>query len=253
MAWARTMRNRSSLGERDYLVMAKTAKQAAPPPPTGFTGEVPRTPVSQRVSDHIRKRRAERRARPRVPLVVVHNTPATPKRRRSTRISRGSGLLGSGSRPIARRARRRPPRRGALFAVFSVVVASVVLTAAVVEFASWTTATVVFGAAEGVSAGTAWFFGDPNPPAKPPPKPRKPRAAGNPPPKSGGHRCGAPTEDGNACNNPVATAGEKCWRHPGGAPANGTAGPKPKAGPRAKAAGPKKTRKAAPPPVTPTP
>lgn len=232
--------------------MAKTAKQAAPPPPTGFTGEVLRTPVGQRVSDHIRKRRAERQARPRVPLVVVHNTPAAPKRRRSTRISRGSGLLGSGSRPTARRARRRPPRRGTLFAIFSVAVASIVLTAAVVEFASWTTATVVFTAAEGVSAGTAWFFGDPNPPAKPPPTPRKPRAAGNPPPKSGGNRCGAPTEDGSACNNPVAAAGEKCWRHPGGGSSAGGAGTS-KTGPKPKAAGPKKTRKAAPPPVTPTP
>jgi hypothetical protein len=228
--------------------MARTAKQAAPPPPTGFTGEVPRPSVGQKVSDHIRKRRAERRARPRVPLVVVHNTPAAPKRRRSTRISRNASVLGLGSQPRARRARRRPARRGTLFAVFSVVVASVVLTAAVVEFVSWTAATGVFAAAEGVSFGTAWFFGDPNPPAKQPPTPRKPRAAGNPPPKSGGHRCGAPTEDGSACNNPVATAGEKCWRHPGGAPASGT-GPKPKAGPRAKPAGPKKTRKAAPPPT----
>jgi hypothetical protein len=224
--------------------MAKTAKQAAPPPPTGFTGEVPRTPVGQRVSDHIRKRRA----RPRVPLVVVHNTPAAPRRRRSTRISRGSGLLGSGSRPTARRARRRPPRRGALFAIFSVAVASIVLTAAVVEFASWTTATVVFTAAEGVSAGTAWFFGDPNPPAKPPPTPRKPRAAGNPPPKSG-HRCGVPIKNGS-CDNRVRAGKQWCWRHPGGGSSAGGAGT-PKTGPKPKAAGPRKTRKAAPPPATP--
>jgi hypothetical protein len=128
-----------------------------------------------------------------------------------------------------------------LFAVFSVVVASVVLSAAVVEFASWTTATAVFAAAEGVSAGTAWFFGDPNPPAKPPKAPRKPRAAGNPPKGSGGHKCGAPTDDGTPCNNPVSTAEEKCWRHPAGSPKGQAAPTKP--------TGPKKTKKAAPPPA----
>lgn len=217
--------------------MPKTAKQTAPPPPVGFTGEIPRPSLGQKVSDNIRARRAARQARPKRPLVVVHPAPSQPRRR----ATRQQGVLNLGGRPTARRARRRPPRRGMLFAVFSVVVASVVLSAAVVEFASWTTATAVFAAAEGVSAGTAWFFGDPNPPAKPPKAPRKPRAAGNPPKGSGGHKCGAPTDDGTPCNNPVGTAGEKCWRHPAGSPKGQAAPTKP--------TGPKKTKKAAPPPA----
>lgn len=221
------------------------AKRTAPPPPVGFTGEIPRPSVKDKVGNHLRKRRAERLARPRTPLVVVNTSPA-PKRRRSTRISR-KAATGFGARPTARRARRRPPRRGTLFAVFSVAVASVVLTAAVIEFASWTTATMVFAAAEGVSAGTAWFFGDPDPPAKPPKPPRKPRAAGNLPKGSGGHRCGAPTDDGSPCNNPVSNAGEKCWRHPGGGSA-GKPAPKTKSQ-QAKPAGPRRTKKAAPHPL----
>lgn len=214
------------------MAPAKQAKRAAPPPPVGFTGEVSSPSLGQKLSDNIRARRAARQARPKRPLVVVHSTPTQP-RRRATRVSRQQGVLNLGGRPTARKARRRPPRRGVVFGVLSVVVASVVLSAALVEFASWTTATAVFAAAEGVSAGTAWFFGDPNPPAKPPKAPRKPRAAGNPPKGSGGHKCGSPTDDGSPCNNPVTNPGEKCWRHPGG-------------GPKPKATGPKQTKKAAP-------
>jgi hypothetical protein len=222
------------------------AKQQAPPPPVGFTGEVPRPGLGQKVHDHIRKRRAERRARPRTPLVMINTMPAPQKRRRrATRLSRSQSTFGmGGNRPTARRARRRPPRRGTLFAVLSVAVAAAALTMAVVEFASWSAATGMFAAAEGVSFGTAWFFGDPSPrPDKPPPTPRKPRAAGNPPKGSGGHRCGAPTEDGSPCQNPVSNSGDKCWRHPGGGAAT-----KAKTAPT-KTAGPKRTKKAAPPPA----
>lgn len=226
------------------MAPAKQAKRAAPPPPVGFTGEVSSPSLGQKLSDNIRARRAARRARPKRPLVVVHSTQP---RRRARRMTRQQGVLNLGARPAARRARRRPPRRGMLFAVFSVVVASVVLSAALVEFASWSTATVVFAAAEGVSAGTAWFFGDPDPPAKPPKAPRKPRAAGNPPKGSSGIKCGAPTDDGTPCNNPVTNPGEKCWRHPGG----GSAKPASTTGPKPKATGSKHTKKAAPPPVTP--
>jgi hypothetical protein len=220
---------------------AKATKQSAPPPPTGFTGEVPNPSLGQHISDKIRARRAARKARPKRPLVVVN---AQQPRRRASRMTRQHGIFNvGGSRPTARKARRRPPRRGIIFGVFTVVVAATVLTAAAVEFASWSAATEMFFVAEGISAGTAWFFGDPNPPAKPPKAPRKPRAAGNPPKGSGGHKCGAPTDDGTPCNNPVGTAGEKCWRHPGGGAATAS-------GPAAKpkAAGPKRTKKTAPTP-----
>lgn len=221
--------------------MAKASKQAAPPPPVGFTGEVPRPKLGQHISDNIRARRAARQARPKRPLVAVHTAPP---RRPSSRIGRRAGVFNVGARPQARRVRRRPPRRGMLFGFFTVVVAATVLTAAAVEFASWSAAAEMFFVAEGISAGTAWFFGDPNPPAKPPKTPRKPRAAGNPPKGSGGHKCGAPTDDGTPCNNPVGTAGEKCWRHPGAKPQGSAAAPK------AKATGPRKTKKTAPPPTS---
>jgi len=217
-------------------------KQQAPPPPVGgFTGEVPRPLLSQKVRDHIRKRRAERRARPRTPLVVINSAPAPTRRRRATRLSRSQ----SSGHPTARRARRRPPRRGTLFAVFSVAIATLTLTAAVVEFASWTTASAVFAAAEGVSFGTAWFFGDPDPPAKPPRPAPRPRAAGNPPAKSSGHKCGATTQDGSPCQRPVKVASDHCWEHPGGRSTAPAGSPRTKKTPT----GPKKTRKVAPPPT----
>ncbi len=221
------------------------SKQQAPPPPTGgFTGYVPNPTLKERWQQH----RAQRRAQPKRPIVQIVTTAPAPRRKRATRLSRG-GLLNV-HHPTARRARRRPPRRGALFGVFSVIVASVVLTAAVVEFASWTTATVVFTAAEGVSAGTAWFFGDPNPRPKAPPRPKQPRGMGPPPkPKpSGGHLCGVLTQGGKGapCQRPVAKAGAFCFDHPGG---KSSATPKATGKP---SGGPKKTKKAAPPP-TPNP
>lgn len=215
-----------------------TAKQQAPPPPTGFTGEVPRPRLGQVAGDKWRARRARKAGQPKRPIIqIVHGG-----------RSSGRRPVGPRSRPRARRYSRRRPRRGTLFACLSVVVATCALTATIIEFSMWEAAAEIGTAAEFVSFGTAWFFGDPSPrPDKAPKTPPKPRAAGNPPPKSGGHRCGSPTEDGSPCNNPVSAAGEKCWRHPGG-----SSGPKTKMAPKPRADGPKKTKKAAPPPV-PTP
>jgi uncharacterized low-complexity protein len=200
-------------------------KRQAPPPPGRFTGEVPRTPLKEKAREALRKRRSERLSRPKRPLIqVVQNT--------------------KGSRPAARRVRRRPRRRGALFALFSVVVAASVLTIAAVELASWTTASVIFASAEGVSAITAFAFGDPSPPK--PARPKKPKTAGNPP-RSGGHRCGAEnkSKDGS-CQRLVSKTGDHCWEHPGGG-----SGPNTKSQPARKTNGPRRTKKTAPPPATP--
>jgi hypothetical protein len=207
-------------------------KQPAPPPPTGFTGHVPRPGLGQVVSEKWQARRARKAGQPKRPIIQInHHAPARRQQRRG---------------PTPRRYRRRP-RRGTLFAVFSVVVATCALTAAIIEFSAWEMAAEVGMGAEFVSFGTAWFFGDPSPrPSRGPKTPRQPRAKGNPPPGSGGHKCGAPTQDPKApaCQNPVTSAGDKCWRHPGGG-----SGPKTKAAPRGTATGPKKTKKAAPPPA----
>jgi hypothetical protein len=200
-------------------------KRQALPPPRQFTGEVPRTPLKEKARDALRKRRSERLSRPKRPIIqVVQST--------------------KGSRPAARRVRRRPRRRGALFAVFSVVVAASVLTIAAVELASWTTASIIFAGAEGVSAITAFAFGDPSPPK--PGRPKRSKAAGNPP-RSGGHRCGAAnkSKDGS-CQRPVSKAGNHCWEHPGGG-----SGPKTTNQPVKKTNGPRRTKKTAPPPATP--
>lgn len=211
-------------------------KQQAPPPPTGFTGQVPRPGLGQVVSEKWQARQARKAGQPKRPIIQINTGHPAPRRRGRTG-SRG---------PSARRYRRRP-RRGTLFAVFSVIVATCALTAAVVEFSAWTTATGIGVLAEGVSFGTAWFFGDPNP--RPNRAPKQPRVKGNPPPGSTGQKCGAPTRDKTNpnCGNPVTSAGDKCWRHQ-----SGGSGPSPKTAPTGRAAGPRRTKKAAPPPA-PTP
>lgn len=207
------------------------AKQQAPPPPTGFTGEVKSPTPAERLGDWRRKRRAERMNRPKGPLININTGESGPRRHTTSRR------------------RRRPPKRGKLFAFFTVAIATVAVAAAVVEFAAWETAAELFTLAEVVSAGTAWFFGEPSQPkqpsSKPPRKPRQPAAQQG----SGGHKCGAPTQDGSTCQRPVKAAGERCFDHPGGQakPGTSTNGSAPK-----KTAGPKKTKKAAPAPSTPS-
>lgn len=176
-------------------------KQQAPPPPTGFTGEVPHPGVGQRMHDHFRKRRASRRAakqaRPPRPFITI-NTGPTGQRR------------AGGPRP-RKYSRRR--RKGMLAAGLGITFAALAVTAAVVEFGMWELAAELGTAASVVSFGTAWFFGDPNPTQPTPPKkPRQPAAQQG----SGGHKCGAPTQDGSGCQRPVKTASDHCWEHPGG-------------------------------------
>ena len=207
------------------------AKQQAPPPPTGFTGEVKAPTPAERLGDWRRKRRAERMNRPEGPLININTGGSGPRRHTTSRR------------------RRRPPKRGKLFAFFTVAIATVAVAAAVVEFAAWETAAELFTLAEVVSAGTAWFFGEPSQPKQPSPKPpRKPRqpAAQQ---GSGGHKCGAPTQDGSTCQRPVKAAGERCFDHPGGQakPGTSTNGSAPKM-----TAGPKRTKKAAPAPSAPS-
>lgn len=209
------------------------SKQQAPPPPTGFTGEVKAPTPAERLGDWRRKRRAEHLNRPRAPLININTG--------------GAGQGGrKGPRPhTTSRRRRRPPKRGTLFAFFTVAIATVAVAATIVEFAAWETSAELFTLAETISFGTAWFFGEPSAPKAPQPKqPRKPRqpAAQQ---GSGGHKCGAPTQDGSACQRPVKSASDHCWEHPGGKAKPGTSAPSASA-PK-KPAGPKKTRKTAPP------
>ena len=211
------------------------AKQQAPPPPTGFTGEVKAPTPAEQFGAWCRKRRAEHMSRPKGPLININTG--------------GSGQRGGPRRHTTSRRRRRPPKRGTLFALLTVTFAAITVAATVVEFVAWGTATELFTLAEFISAGTAWCFGEPSAPKppspKPPRKPRQPAAQQG----SGGHKCGAPTQDGSTCQRPVKAAGERCFDHPGGQakPGTSTNGSAPK-----KTAGPRRTKKAAPAPSTPS-
>ena len=133
-------------------------------------------------------------------------------------------------------------------ATLGMTFAALAVTAAVVEFSMWEMAAELGTAASMVSFGTAWFFGDPNPPQqpKPPRKPRQPAAQQS----SGGHRCSAPTQDGSPCQRPVKTPSDHCWEHPGGKAAPRTKTPTTK---RAQPTGPKTRKGKAAPTAPPTP
>lgn len=221
-----------------------TPKQAAPPPPTGgFTGFVPNKPISQRLADYGRKRRQARQQaranRPPRPIITIHTG--------------GSGT--TRSRPRRRKYIRRPKRRGLLAATLGVTIAVLAVTAAVTEFVAWETAAELGTLAETISFGTMWFFGEPDPPKQPrpakPTKQRQPAAQQG----SGGHKCGATTQDGSKCGRPVkATTGPDSWcfDHPGGKSKPGSSSSSNGQGRAAnKPSGPKRTRKIAPPPSAP--
>jgi hypothetical protein len=218
-----------------------TKKATAPaPPPTSFTGQISHPTLRERLFHWNRKRRAQKLARPKRPINInlggngQQTTPAQ-RRRRTTRLPRGHTY-------------RRKPRRGTIAAVLGVAIAATALTLATVEFVSWTAATELGLAAEGVSMLTAYCFGEPSDRAKlkkaqnvsqPPKQPRQ-RQQPKPPQKSAGHRCGAPTQDGSPCNRPVKNASDNCWEHPGGQGTGTSAGNKKTAS--GGNTGPKKTR-----------
>lgn len=223
-------------------------KQQAPPPPTGFTGFVPQPTMSERFFNWNRARRQQksqaRANRPPRPIITINTG--------------GSGQS-STSRPRRRKYVRRPKQRGLLAATLGMTIAAIAVTAAVAEFVAWETAAELGTVAECISFGTMWFFGEPGP-QKPP---RPPKPAGPPKPKqprqpaaqqgSGGHKCGATTQDGSKCGRPVKAAtgpDSWCFDHPGG---KSKPGATTAAGGTAKPAGPKKTKKKAPPPTVPPP
>jgi hypothetical protein len=208
-------------------------------------------PLGQRFSEWRRGRRAQRLSRPKRPVHIHLGTngqsaSSSPprRRRRATRLPRGHTY------------NRRRPKRGTLAAVLGLTVAAIAVTAAVVEFATWEAATELGTLAEMITLGTAYAFGEPSDKAKlkqaqqagQAPKPPRQRKPAQPPARSAGHKCGAPTQDGSACNRPVKNASDSCWEHPGG---KGTGTKKTTAGSNS---GPKRTksRGAAPPaPVPP--
>lgn len=228
-----------------------TKKATAPAPPaTSFTGQVSNPTLREKFFHWNRARRARRAARPKRPININlgggGQSPAQPtrRRRRATRLPRGHTY-------------QRRPRRGTIAAVLGVAVAATALTLATVEFVSWTAATELGLAAEGVSMLTAYCFGEPSNKAKlkkaqntnqPPKQPRQ-RGPAKPPQKSAGHKCGAPTQDGSPCNRPVKNASDSCWEHPGGVGTGGS-----KTATSGGSPGPKKARtKGAAAPPSPTP
>ena len=233
-----------------------TKKATAPAPPTSSLSdaEVHRLkPMGQRISEYRKRRRAERISRPKRP-VHIHlggsqgstqsSTSTTRRKRRATRLPRGHNY-------------KRRPTRGKLAAIIGLTVATIAVAAAVAEFATWEAAAELGTLAEMISFGTAYCFGEPSDRAKlkraqntgQAPKPPRQRQPAKPPPKSGGHKCGAPTQDGSSCNRPVKNASDSCWEHPGG---KGTG---PARGAQKTSSGPKKTSKkgVAPPAPAPTP
>ena len=198
--------------------MTRGNKATAPaPPPRNLTDDEfhKLKPMGQRLSEWRRGRRAERASRPKRPVHIhlgssqsSQSTAPARRKRRATRLPRGHNYS------------RRRPKRGTIAGVLSVVVATVALTMAVAEFATWELASEIGVAAEFVSLGTAFCFGEPSDKAKlkkaqqtgQAPRQRTPAQ----PQKSAGHRCGAPTQDGSACQRPVKNASDSCWEHPGG-------------------------------------
>lgn len=238
--------------------MTAQKKATAPAPPrTSFTGEVPRKPVAQQFSEWRKIRRAERLSKPKRP-VHIHlggsqsstqsSGSGTRRKRRATRLPRGHSYA------------RRRPRRGAIAGILGVTVAAAVLTCAVVELVSWTAASELTLAAEGVTMFTAWCFGEPSDRSKlkkaqqAGQQPKAPRQRQQSQPQgSGGHKCGAATQGGKGapCQRPVSKAGEHCWEHPGGKSSAQT--PAAATGSSPRKSGPKTTKKGASPPPASTP
>lgn len=232
-----------------------TKKATAPAPPSSSISDSEFNklkPVGQRISEWRKQRRAEKISRPKRPVHIhlggsgqqSQSSTTTRRKRRATRLPRGHTY-------------RRRPRRGTLAAVLGLTAATIALTLATVELVTWTAATEMGLAAQGVTMLTAMWFGEPSDAAKlkraqragQAPKPPRQRQQAQPAPKSAGHKCGAPTQDGSPCNRPVKNASDSCWEHPGGkgtgSPTNG----------KKTSTGPKRTSKkgAAPPAAAPQP
>lgn len=114
---------------------------------------------------------------------------------------------------VAVRPVRRPrSRRGTLFALFSVGIGVLCLTAVTLELTGAMVASGLFAAAEGVAGVTAWWIGEP--PAVVTTASRRTGKGGY----TRGGLCGAPCSDKTPCQNPIATGQSHCHLHGGNGP-----------------------------------
>jgi hypothetical protein len=128
-----------------------------------------------------------------------------------------------------RRSRRRRPRRGALFGVFSLVGATLIITSVALEVVSLTAAAEIGLAAEGLAFAASWWLGEPAPVKQGPvnKKGSKGKTLKQPTPKAplppGSHLCGEPCRDKTSCQR-IVGPGNACPHHGRG---SGNKGQKP--------------------------